>query len=179
MLSLVEQRRRRVNLRENKQQQKDIGPWVNPGRQEEQLDTLHAPPTVQQIQVMHRRARIMECLATHQYDEATAEYPHLIELDPAQVLGRQQQFDLANQLMARGKHQVAARAYELFLTAYRNDAEKNQVELMLALIYTRYVPRPGRAREILQTIMPRISDQEQLALAQVLQTELAVNDGRE
>ena len=172
MFSLIEHRRRRVQLREAKLQEKEIGPWINPGRRLESADPLHAPPTLHQIQVMDLRARIVQHLAEQRFEEAADDYARLIDLDPAQVMGRQQQFDLANQLMAAGNHQTAARAYELFLTAYRSDAQKNQVELMLALIYTRYIPRHSRANELLQTIMPRMSDRDQIELAQILIAEL-------
>ena len=138
----------------------------------ESADPLHAPPTLHQIQVMDLRARIVQHLAEQRFEEAADDYARLIDLDPAQVMGRQHQFDLANQLMAAGNHQTAARAYELFLTAYRSDVQKNQVELMLALIYTRYIPRHSRANELLQTIMPRMSDRDQIELAQILVAEL-------
>jgi outer membrane protein assembly factor BamD (BamD/ComL family) len=85
---------------------------------------------------------------------------------------RQQQMDIANQLMANGVYDMAARAYELYLHTYPSDGNRDQVELMLALVYTRYLGRKQRARELLRTAMPRLHDQGMKDLAQKLLTEL-------
>ena len=76
--------------------------------------------------------------------------------DPEQVLPSQAQLDLANQLMAQADYPNAARAYELFLKTYRTYGQLAQVQLMLGLVYTRYLDQPSSAREHLTNALEHL-----------------------
>ena len=67
-------------------------------------------------------------------------------------------------------YETAATAYELFLNAYPGYGQREQLQLMLALIYARYMDRQANARKLLEEILPKLHDSEQKQLAnQVLQ----------
>ncbi|MDP6058687.1 MAG: hypothetical protein QGH33_07330, partial [Pirellulaceae bacterium] len=82
------------------------------------------------------------------------------------------QLDLANHLMERQRYDLASRAYELFLTAYKKYTQHEQVELILALIYVRYLDHPERARELLNVALPCLQDSQQKDLAERILGEL-------
>jgi membrane associated rhomboid family serine protease len=68
----------------------------------------------------------------------------------AVTLPRRQQRDLANGLLAAGRHALAAEAYERFAAAYPDDPEAPQSRVMLALICRRYLNDPARAARATQ-----------------------------
>src|SRR5439155_4532533 len=84
---------------------------------------------------------------------------------PEQVLARQAQLEVANQLASQQKYTDAADAYELFLRHYKNFEQVEQVELMLGLIYARYLERYDRAKEYLLRAMARLHGERELSLA--------------
>jgi outer membrane protein assembly factor BamD (BamD/ComL family) len=82
------------------------------------------------------------------------------------VMGQRQQLDLANQFMSDGQHDLAARAYELFLNTYQKYQEREQIQLILGIIYARYLNRRQRAIELLRAALTRLHDPNQKDLAQ-------------
>ncbi|MEM1446153.1 MAG: rhomboid family intramembrane serine protease [Planctomycetota bacterium] len=162
MLTLIEQKRRRAAFK--RQSKSGYSPWETPrpGRGE-------APPkageagelTDEQRDLMQRRSAISKSIAEHDLPGAADAYAKLLDEHPTQVLPQPQQLDVANQLMADRKHAVAARAYELFLDRYRAYADKPQIQLILGLIYTRYLNQPDRARELLSAAVDRLDGNEQ------------------
>ena len=88
-------------------------------------------------------------------------------------MGQQHQLDLANQFMAQGNHQAAAHAYELFLNTYSSSSELDQVQLLLGLIYTRYIQRHQRAKELLTMAKRSIQDENQKKLISTLHSEIS------
>ena len=98
-------------------------------------------------------------------DDAVRFYLELRAIDPRQVLARQAQLDVANQLFSTGVHIAAADAYESFLAAYPRYEQLEQVQLMLGLLYARYLNRPDLARKYLTAALERLSDQRQIDLA--------------
>ena len=82
----------------------------------------------------------------------------------------QRQLDVANQLAADRRFPVAAAAYELFLGRYDRHAEHAQTQLMLGLIYNRYLNRPEEARRHLSAALPRLGSPDE---ARVAREELA------
>ncbi|MEM1210614.1 MAG: hypothetical protein AAGI54_15235, partial [Planctomycetota bacterium] len=64
---------------------------------------------------------------------------------------------LANHFMADGDHAEAARAYEGFLRVHRTYADKPRVQLILGLIYARYLAQRDRARQLLEEAVQRLA----------------------
>jgi len=166
MMSLWEHRRRRSQFRALTQQ--GFEPWQNRAAQRDVAATPEAAPTPAEIGIMEKRAEISRALAARHHDRAAELYAELLDLDGDQVLGQQAQIDLANYLAAAGRHDLAARMYELYLNNYRSTGDREQIELMLALLYVRYLKRWQRARELLTAAMPRLRNAQEKALAEAL-----------
>jgi membrane associated rhomboid family serine protease len=91
-------------------------------------------------------------------------YLKLLNLDNDQVIPRQQLLDIANQLASEGQYEDAALAYEKFLANYSNYEYIEQVQLMLGLIYSRYLDKPDLALQHLIVAEPKLTDPAQLLL---------------
>ncbi len=91
-------------------------------------------------------------------------YVDLMKVDSEQVLPRQYLLDIANQLASSQRSAEAAWAYEQFLTHYGSYEHSEQVELMLGLLYSRYLHKPDEAARHLQKAAERLSDETQLRL---------------
>ena len=118
------------------------------------------------------RAQISEHLSAQRPAQAADIYAQLLELDPGQVLGRRQQVDVGNQLMAQGRHDVAARAYELYLNTYKTDPQREQIELILGVVCVRYLDRRQRGRELLSAALRRLKDPGQIDLARKMLADI-------
>ncbi|MHC4290934.1 MAG: hypothetical protein ACYSTR_01800, partial [Planctomycetota bacterium] len=93
-------------------------------------------------------------------------YTELLEIDPSQILPQQLQLDIANQLMAEGKWQPSADAYQKFLARYGNYEHAEQVHLMLGLLYSRYLDHPQEAIEHLNKAYGHLTDTGQKTMCQ-------------
>jgi membrane associated rhomboid family serine protease len=129
-------------------------------------------PNPQMDRIQDLRGKIGDLLAEHKVEDAARSYLELHAIDPEQVLARQNQLDVANQLFAQGTHGAAADAYEGFLRFYPKYDQVEQVQLMLGLLYARYLNRPDKAREHLSTSLNRLSDSRQQELARDELTKL-------
>jgi tetratricopeptide (TPR) repeat protein len=109
-----------------------------------------------QPELMRLRLTVSEALRRHDLPAAAAAYAQVIELDPDQAWSASQQRDLANQLMSERRHEQAARAYELLLHQHPRAPGAEEVQLVLGLLYTRYLQRLQRARELLQATRPQL-----------------------
>jgi hypothetical protein len=85
-------------------------------------------------------------------------------LDNQQILPRQQLLDIANQLAGENNHAEAARAYEQFLVHYSSYEHAEQVELMLGILYSRYLNRAEPAVRHLQAAVLKLNDPGQLKM---------------
>ena len=92
---------------------------------------------------------------------AAERYLDLISIDPHQVLPEQQQLDIANKLMSMGRHLEAAHAYEAFIERYPKYPFLEQIQLMLGLLYSRYLEKKEPARKHLQAALEKLSDENQ------------------
>ena len=110
---------------------------------------------------MDYRSRISEAMSNRNPAHAAALYRQLLEIDPSQILPRQLQLDVANQLMSEGKWQSAADAYQKFLSLYGNYLYAEQVHLMLGLLYSRYLDRPREALDHLKKAWENLTDTNQ------------------
>lgn len=115
-----------------------------------------------QERAMQLRSKISERVAQRNLPAAAEVYLELMGLDAEQLLPRQQLLDIANQLAGESKHAESARAYERFLAHYASYEHAEQVELMLGIIYSRYLNQPEAAAEHLQIAVKRLSDPGQL-----------------
>ena len=97
-------------------------------------------------------------------------YIQLMQLDPDQLLPRQHLLDIANQLASEHRAAEAAQAYEQFLMHYGHSEYAEQVELMLGILYSRYLHDPQQAIKHLQTAVEQLTDPAQL---QMCRDELA------
>ena len=152
---------------------KGFNPFLGktPGKKSVHVDVkvTDSTPNEQTEKVANLRAEIAKSLGNSDFQTAADSYIHLIDLDPNQVLPQQQQLDVANKLMHTGKHQPAAQAYEAFIQQYPRYPFIEQVQLMLGLLYSRYLRNPDLARKHLKAAQEKLTDPGQ---KQMCQTEL-------
>ncbi len=91
-------------------------------------------------------------------------YLSLISVDSEQILPHQHLLDIANQLTSDNKPDESARAYEQFLNHYRTYEYAEQVELMLGVLYSRYLNKPNEAIQHLEIAAQRLTDSGQLKM---------------
>lgn len=85
-------------------------------------------------------------------------YLELMAVDPEQVLPRQYLLDIANHLAGDGRPAEAARTYEQFLSLYSSYEYAEQVQLMLGILYSRYLNDRQQAIAHLQKAADRLTD---------------------
>jgi hypothetical protein len=124
------------------------------------------------------RAQVHEAIAHHNLPHAAILFMELKTIDPDQVLSRQAQLDVANQLASQQFYPQAADAYEQFLRHYPNFAQIEHVELMLGLICARYLNRRARAKELLSHAVTRLHGESELRMAREELEKLGVLQNR-
>lgn len=165
MLALIEQKRRRATFRRLAERGQHGWEHAGPGH----LGSKPAAKlTPEQERLTAQRSSISTALANHDLATAAQVYRELLEQDAQQVMGQQQQLDLANQLMAEARYDMAATAYELFLKHYTGYAQTEQIQLILGLIYARYLQHPKRAQELLAAAAQRLHGSDRDLAKQVL-----------
>ncbi len=123
-------------------------------------------PTAEEVREYQLRQDISVLLDRHDLTSAADKYLQLVQVAEDPVLPRQQQLDIANQLMATEHHPAAADAYERFLRHYEGSYEHiPDIYLMLGLLYSRYLHQYDQARNYLQKAVERLQDQRKLDLA--------------
>ena len=95
---------------------------------------------------------------------AAALYLELIAVDETQVLPRQYLLDIANQLASEDRHEESARAYEKFLAHYGSYEHTEQVELMLGILYSRYLEERGSAIKHLEAASGKLTEPGQVKM---------------
>ncbi len=118
----------------------------------------------QEEKIKQLRNETVNRITQHNLPAAAEAYLELIKLDSEQVLPRQYLLDIANQLAGENKHAESAQAYEKFLTHYSNYEYVEQVELMLGILYSRYLNKPDLAIKHLQTAAQRLSEPGQVKM---------------
>ncbi|MEX0652673.1 MAG: rhomboid family intramembrane serine protease [Phycisphaeraceae bacterium] len=168
LLSLIEHRRRRYAFR--RLAKTGYQPWEGAAPREAGPPAELTPGARErQQEIMDLRRDIARALHAHDLPEAGRQYRALLNVEPHQVLNEQPQLDVANQLMAEGRYATAAAAYELFLKHYPAYPSREQVQLILGLIYARYLQQPERARELLTAAAARLAGSDRDLARQVLQ----------
>jgi membrane associated rhomboid family serine protease len=110
------------------------------------------------------RNEIANRLAQRNPPAAADAYLELMKLDSNLVLPRQHLLDIANQLASDKRTAEAVQPYEQFLTHYSSYEYAEQVELMLGLLYARYLHQPEKAIKHLTAAAEKLSDPGQLKM---------------
>lgn len=118
----------------------------------------------QQDQIQQLRRLILSRVSERNLPAASEAYLKLVDIDQTQVLPQQQMLDIANQLTSSNRYNEAAEAYEKFLRCFKNYEYIEQVQLMLGIIYARYLDKPAQAMDYLKQAQNRLSDQSQIEL---------------
>jgi tetratricopeptide (TPR) repeat protein len=136
-----------------------------------------APPNTIAAQELQLRREISQAFADRDIAAAAGKYLELLRVAPDAVLSRQQQLDVANQLMSTDQHAGAALAYEVFLKHYADYEYAADIYLMLGILYNRYLHQDQEALKYLQRAVETLRDQRKLDLArsdlQAVQQRLA------
>jgi membrane associated rhomboid family serine protease len=141
-------------------------------RIEERRPIVEAPdPNV--VRASTLRVQVADAIGQRNLPLAAALFRELKAIDPQQFLSRQAQLDVANQLASEQRYIEAADAYEQFLRHYPGFDQIEEVQLMLGLIYARYLARYARARECLTTALEKLHGERKVEMAR---TELAEID---
>jgi len=115
-------------------------------------------------QIRRLRSEISNRIMQRNLPAAAEAYIELMEQDDQQILPGKQLLDIANQLAGENKHAEAARAYEQFLSHYASYEYAEQVELMLGIIYARYLNQPASAAKHLKIAEEKLTDPGQLKM---------------
>jgi membrane associated rhomboid family serine protease len=115
-------------------------------------------------QISQLRSEISNRMIQRNLPAAAEAYIELMEQDSEQILPGKQLLDIANQLAGENKHAEAARAYEQFLSHYGTYEYAEQVELMLGILYARYLNQPEPAVKHLQIAEGKLTDPGQLKM---------------
>src|SRR5438045_9182257 len=95
------------------------------------------------------RASISEAVAQQHLPDATRMYLELRSIDPNQVLSKQTQLDIANQLFSDALYPAEADAYELFLRNYPTADRDENVHIIMEIVSARYLICSVRATAML------------------------------
>ncbi len=155
--SMLKQWNRRRRFRETVSEGYD--PFTGMGRKPVASQvTMPKHGTEKEQKIADLRSRISEAMHRRNPAQAAALYLELLDVDSSQILPRQLQLDVSNQLMSEGQWQQSADAYEKFLSLYANYEFAEQVHLMLGLLCGRYLSRPDDAIKHLETALDRLTD---------------------
>ncbi len=113
------------------------------------------PPAMQRT--MDLRAAIFEAMNEGRLSDAADLYSELKVIDPSQALPLRNQMELATYLGQQQRYPQAAEAYESLLKVYPTAPEGAQIELMLGLIYARYLKQHDRAAGHLRIAIERLN----------------------
>jgi membrane associated rhomboid family serine protease len=92
-------------------------------------------------------------------------YREILTVNSEVILPRQQQLDIANQLMTMKQYEPAAEAYERFRRQYGSYEHMADIDLMLGLIYGRYLNQYDKAAELLERAADTLTDERKNAMA--------------
>ena len=143
-------------------------PWSRDGA----ANMSNQPATEEEQQVMNLRSEVTKSIREQNPEGAIKSYRELLTLDDELALPRQTQLDLANYAMNHQHHDLAGKAYEVFLATYDTDSCVPEIKMILALLYIRYLGRSDDARPLLEDSVEKLTDPEQKKLANHLLSEL-------
>lgn len=141
----------------------EYNPYVGGGRLRKSVFSQSIKPD-DLDEITRIRTAVVEALRKHNMHEAVRLYGELLEKDSRQVLARQDQLDISNQLMSMGSWQPAADAYEKFLSHYGGYEHAEQVHLMLGILYGRYLDQHHQAIDHLEKALDQLHDPNQVQM---------------
>lgn len=112
------------------------------------------------------RARVGQMVGTGNLSGAARLYEQLRDMDADHVLPPGHQLQVGNQLMSEGQYPQAASAYETLIKHYPRHDHRDQVRLLLGIIYARYLDQPELARMNLEAAMAELRDEGQRRMCQ-------------
>jgi len=110
------------------------------------------------------RSQIADYINQRNLSAAGQSYLELIKAEPDQFLPKQNQLDIANQLMSQSLWSESAEAYEKFINHYAGYEYIEQVQLMLGILYSRYLNQPNEAIQNLSAAKEKLSDPGQVQM---------------
>lgn len=108
--------------------------------------------------VIRLRQEIADALSRGANEEAVEKYEALMMRDSTQILSRKNMLDIAMQMKALEKYPQAVSAYEKFLSAYPSDPEAPHAQMMLGILYTKYLQQHDRAEMLFRECRNQLSD---------------------
>jgi membrane associated rhomboid family serine protease len=117
-----------------------------------------------QEKVQNLRTDIAQRIAQRNLPAAAQAYLEILQIDDRQIIPRQYLLDVANQLASENRHTDAAEAYEKFLTHYKTYEHAEQVQLMLGIIYSRYLHKQELAIKHLDAAKQKLKNPDQIKL---------------
>ena len=103
------------------------------------------------------RTEISDALSDNDYKSAVEHWEKLVSRYPDQCLPRGQMLDVANQLVTMNRFPQAANAYERYLKHYPLAADRDQIRLMLGIIYARNLQQYESAAVHLRESLTRLT----------------------
>lgn len=128
-------------------------------------EVIEQPDTPPNSAVINLRGEIADLIELRDYEGASTKYDELLAKDGDQVLPRKQLLDVANHLMRTNRHEQAAAAYERFLKHYPTDLEAQQVQLVLGIIYVKYLEQHQKAEQYLRDCLSKLTNPDLVAQA--------------
>ncbi len=135
------------------------------GRWVETKTVQSATSDTQAAREFELRRDIAAACSRHDLTTAAEKYLQLVQIADDAVLSRQNQLDVANQLMAAEQYPAAADAYERFLRHYRTYEHIADIHLMLGLLYGRYLQQHDRAEQYLLRAIEALRDARKIEMA--------------
>ena len=129
------------------------------------VETVSVTSTGETEETTALRNQITAALGRYDLAEACVRYLELTAIMPRPILPRQQHLDIANQLMASKQYTGAAAAYEVFLEAYPNYEHRADIQLMLGIVYGRYLHETARAIPLLEAAAKGLTDPASIDMA--------------
>ena len=112
------------------------------------------------------RSQIAEKITQRNLSQAAMLYSELIKIDSENILPQQHMLDIANYFTSNNEPEKSAYAYEQILTNYKSYEYIEQIQLMLGVLYSRYLNKPQKAIEHLQAAVVKLTDPGQLKMCQ-------------
>ncbi|ARN57327.1 rhomboid family intramembrane serine protease [Sedimentisphaera salicampi] len=107
-----------------------------------------------------KEQQICKLVAVGKIKDAADQYVSLMNRENT-VLPEREQLDIANNLMGRGKAEQAEKAYKIFKANYPSYEYIEHIELMLGLLYSRYLNEPENAAKQLEKAYKKLTEPEQ------------------
>ncbi|MBN1457155.1 MAG: rhomboid family intramembrane serine protease [Sedimentisphaerales bacterium] len=117
-------------------------------------------------EILDLRSEATRMINQRNLAEAARLYMELTKIDRSQILPEKYQLDIANQLMAMNQWGCSADAYEKFLNNYKNYEYIEQVQLMLGILYSRYLRRKDEAVKYLMAAHEKLTDPGQIKMCE-------------